>query len=103
MFEASTCNNNKKKENKTISFVEVPLLFECGWENDYDEIWLVVADEETTRKRLKAYRHMNDEQISQRLAHQIPAEQKISHSDIIIDNSTDLETLISKIKEVLYA
>lgn len=93
---------NRKKENKQLSFVEVPLLFECGWESDYDEVWLVISDEKVARKRLKENRNMSDEQINQRLAHQIPSEKKIEKSDIIIDNSTTLESLEKQIKEVLY-
>lgn len=94
---------NKKQENQGMAFVEVPLLFECGWQDDYDEIWLVVAKPEIAKQRLVENRHMSEKQIEERLAHQMDPSLKIAACDVVIDNSSTLEALEKQIKEILYA
>uniref|UniRef100_A0A832GLP9 Dephospho-CoA kinase n=1 Tax=Caldimicrobium thiodismutans TaxID=1653476 RepID=A0A832GLP9_9BACT len=41
-----------QKGNKII-FVEVPLLFEAGWETFFDEIWVITCKEETQKWRIE--------------------------------------------------
>jgi dephospho-CoA kinase len=70
--------------------IEAIKLFESGLADDCTSKWLVVAKPEAQLKRLMEKRHMSPEHAKQRIRAQQPPEQKISQSDVIIDNSGDL-------------
>ncbi|WP_018085847.1 dephospho-CoA kinase [Desulfurispora thermophila] len=67
--------------------IEVPLLFEAGMQNMMDEVWLVTADEQTRLDRIRQRDRVSEEVARQRMAAQMPQEQKIPLADRIIDNS----------------
>lgn len=81
--------------------VLVPLLFEAGLEDRYDEIWVVVADEATLRNRLKKRDNSSEEQISKRLAAQLPQEEKAKRADAIIDNSGSRDDTQKRVEQLL--
>ncbi|PXX77548.1 dephospho-CoA kinase [Dielma fastidiosa] len=85
-----------------LIFVEVPLLFESGWEKYFDESWVVVADEAVVIKRLKQNRGMDDEAIKARLKTQMKSEMKIKKADHVIVNNASLEELQSQIDSLLH-
>ena len=85
-----------------LIFVEVPLLFESGWEKYFDESWVVVADEAVVIKRLKQNRSMDDEAIKARLKTQMKSEMKIKKADHVIVNNASLEELQSQIDSLLH-
>lgn len=70
-----------------ILVVEVPLLFEKGWEVYFDEAWCVASKEEVALQRLMQYRHISKEEAKQRLAKQDPIESKIKKSHHTIYNN----------------
>ncbi|MBI4534501.1 MAG: dephospho-CoA kinase [Candidatus Melainabacteria bacterium] len=74
-----------------IVVVLVPLLFECGLEPKYDEIWAVLVDHKTQVSRLKARNNLTDEQAMVRINSQWPQEKKAARSHRIIDNSGTLD------------
>jgi dephospho-CoA kinase len=74
-------------------FVEVPLLFEGGFQNRFDEIWCVVCNEETALKRLEQGRHIPKDEAKARLACQFDVNTKKAGSDYVIDNSGSLQQL----------
>ena len=71
--------------------VQVPLLFEAGLQNEYDEIWVVTASDAVVRERLKARDGISDEEASKRINAQFPQQKKIDGADFVIDNSGDIE------------
>ena len=84
-------------ENDAFVFAEVPLLFEAGWEGDFDEIVLVTCDKETAVQRLMEDRDYTREQAIERYESQIDPEIQKTKADRVIDNSGDLRTLDQKI------
>lgn len=86
---------------ETLIFVEVPLLFECGWEGYFNESWVVVADEEIVFKRLKQNRTMSDDEINKRLDTQMKSELKIKKADHVIINNGSLMELDQQIDALL--
>lgn len=90
-----------KKKNQQISFVEVPLLFECGWEKDFDECWLITCSVETSKKRCMENRAMSEEEIMQRIAHQLSNEEKRKKADFVIENDGTFDQLKEKLLERL--
>ncbi len=68
----------------------VPLLFETGIESEFDEVWAVVADSQTLRRRLKERDRLSDDEVESRLSAQLPQAEKASRADRTIDNSGSL-------------
>lgn len=82
-------------------YVEVPLLFETGWEAYFDENWLVVSDLKELYQRCFEKRGMRDDLISERLHAQMPIEEKIKKANIVIENNASLDELYKKIDGLL--
>ncbi|HPN85360.1 MAG TPA: dephospho-CoA kinase [Victivallales bacterium] len=71
---------------------DVPLLFEVGWEKEFDKIITVWAPEEIRIKRLKA-RGMSEAEAKQRMSSQFSADKKLEMADKGIINSGSIELL----------
>ena len=70
-----------------VVYLLVPLLFEAGLEDQYDEIWTVIASPEVVRERLKKRDGLTDQEAEKRIAAQYPQAEKARRSDHVIDNS----------------
>jgi dephospho-CoA kinase len=64
-----------------------PLLIEAGVTSRVDEIWVVYADRETQVSRLMLRDGLSRDEALQRLAAQMPMEEKRTYGRIVIDNS----------------
>jgi dephospho-CoA kinase len=84
-----------------LIFSEVPLLFESQQAERFDQVWLVVCPERLARERIKATRNISDEQIDQRLKHQLSQTEKLVKADVVLDNSGDFEQLKTLVKKTL--
>lgn len=82
-------------------FMLVPLLFEAGLEQRYNEIWTVTSSEPTLRDRLRRNRGMTDEQITKRLSAQIAQQEKARRSHRVINNSGDREETARQVDLIL--
>lgn len=71
----------------------IPLLFEKGLAEDFDLVLLIDAPTEVRVERLVAKRGLSVEEAHAVAAAQMPAEQKRTRSDLIIDNDSDLTVL----------
>ena len=78
---------------------EIPLLFECGFEDLADKILLVYVSEETALKRLLK-RGMTEEDAKKRLKNQMDYTKKTEKSDFFISNEENLEKLAFKVAKV---
>ncbi|MGV1098766.1 dephospho-CoA kinase [Thiovibrio sp. JS02] len=67
--------------------VEVPLLFEAGWEKDFSHVVVVYADDATCLARVMARDAVSLEEAAQALAAQLPLSQKIMRAEHVIDNN----------------
>lgn len=94
-------NQAKALCESNLLFVEVPLLFECGWEGFFDEVWVVAASHEAIIQRLQEKRLMNLEEIQARLVTQIPLDVKVKKADFEVMNDEGLEKLSQQIRDVL--
>jgi dephospho-CoA kinase len=68
-----------------LAAVEVPLLFEAGFEQGFDYIMLVTAPDEVRRRRVTT--KLTASEFSRRRARQMPEEEKVARSDFVFDNS----------------
>lgn len=80
-------------KDESMVVVEVPLLFEIGWETYFDETWVIACMEETIIQRLMQYRAMEEHDARRRMANQMQQEEKIKRADHVIKNDTDVNAL----------
>ncbi|MFO7936817.1 MAG: dephospho-CoA kinase [Kiritimatiellia bacterium] len=82
-----------EKEHAGIPVVEIPLLFEIGWENRYDCVIALLSEKSTQIQRLMKDRGLNREQAEARIAAQMPAYRKATLAHIVVYNNGSVETL----------
>lgn len=83
-----------RDENKRAAVLDVPLLFEAGWDALADETWVVALPREEQLKRLLARdKAMDEGEARARIAAQMPLAEKCARADVIIDNSGTKEEI----------
>ena len=91
-----------------LVFYDVPLLFEQIddiKENglDFDAIWLVDADEDVQLARLMARDGIDEAYAKEKIASQMPLEEKKKLATVVFDNSGDLMNLYNQVDDALEA
>ena len=81
----------KARPRPALIVVEVPLLFETGFDQRFDYIMLVTAPDDVRRKRLTA--KLTDSEFRRRRAQQMPEQEKIARSDFVYDNTGSRKAL----------
>lgn len=72
-----------RAEGRPLGVVVIPLLFETGAEGEFDAVICVACTSETQRQRLRA-RGWSPEQIEQRIAAQMPIEEKMLRANYVV-------------------
>lgn len=87
-------------KEKKLLFFEVPLLFEAGWEELFDEIWVITCSEKTQKERIpqKGLDLKTGEKL---LKFQKPLKEKEKRAHRIIITEKNLDELEKEIKEIL--
>ena len=75
-----------KAQQAEIVVLDVPLLYEVQWDKLTDEVWVVYVDEQTQLERLQRRDAMPESLARQRIAAQLPLEEKARKADFVIDN-----------------
>lgn len=91
-----------------LVFFDIPLLFEefdaiKANGLDFDAVWLVDANEEVQLERLMARDNIDEAYAKEKIASQMPLEEKKSRAHAVFDNSGDLMNLYNQVDEVLEA
>ncbi len=90
----------QKNRNREIVFAEIPLLFEAGWEELFDEIWVVACGEEEQRRRLCA-RLGEVELVEALMKLSWPLSEKIRRAHRVFSSEKSPEALRDELQEVL--
>ncbi|WP_019554361.1 dephospho-CoA kinase [Propionispira raffinosivorans] len=77
-------------EKKEIVVLDIPLLYEAGWDTLADETWVVSVDTATQLKRLVHRDRLSLMQAQKRIDSQMPLTEKVKRADYVIDNMFDL-------------
>ncbi len=85
--------------NDGIVIVEATLLIEAGAVPRYDKLVVVDVDPETQIERGVA-RGMSREELTRRIANQLPREERLRHADYVIQNDGDLAAAEERTREV---
>ena len=101
ILEELAALKNQLDQTESLFFMDIPLLFEQGYESWFDEVWLVYLDRETQIERLMNRDKLSLEAAESRLASQWSLDKKKKLATHIIDNSGSLDQLLSQIISLL--
>ena len=101
ILEELAAFKNQLAQTEAIFFMDIPLLFEQGYESWFDEVWLIYLDRETQIERLMNRDKLSLEAAESRLASQWSLDKKKKLATHIIDNSGSLDQLLSQIISLL--
>jgi len=76
----------RRLEGRTV-LIEIPLLFEAGWQQDVDRIVVVYADTATRSNRIMARDGVSEQECLRALGAQDSLEEKAMAADHVLDNS----------------
>jgi dephospho-CoA kinase len=96
LYEIESALLNVKAD---VAVIEVPLLFERGYESRFDKSVAVFAREETAMKRLEKAGIPRSEAI-RRLAAQMPLSDKVKKADYVINNDGPAEETKKQVKKI---
>ncbi|MCI7677579.1 MAG: dephospho-CoA kinase, partial [Streptococcus orisratti] len=88
-------------QDNELVFLDIPLLYELGYEDWCNQVWLIYVDKETQIQRLMARNQLTKEEAQLRISRQMPLEEKRALADLVLENTGDLETLKSQIKRLV--
>lgn len=78
---------------KNFIVIEVPLLFEVGWEKRFDKVITVISSRRRQVERCK-------KGFERRMDAQMPLKDKAKRADFVIDNSGSLANTRKQVKEI---
>ncbi|MDG0865731.1 dephospho-CoA kinase [Candidatus Lucifugimonas marina] len=92
----------KEEENRGTEFVvvEVPKLFESGWDKLADAVWTVESPRGEVNSRVEDRSGLDESEIDARVAAQLTPEQRIEKADVTIMNDGTLEELRTQISRI---
>ncbi|HKJ65543.1 MAG TPA: dephospho-CoA kinase, partial [Desulfopila sp.] len=89
-----------RRQQKNL-VAEIPLLFESGWQHEFDHVVTVYAGPEISIRRVMARDGVSRQQVKQALAVQMNIDEKAKNSDYVIDNNYTLEHTLIAVDAVL--
>lgn len=90
-----------KKSGATAAFYDIPMLFESNIQNDYDQIWTVVADYELKKERVMLRDNIPENIIDLIIGSQSEDDYRVSKSTEVISNNDSIESLYNKVDLLL--
>ncbi|MCF7831980.1 MAG: dephospho-CoA kinase [Candidatus Marinimicrobia bacterium] len=70
-----------------ILMIEAAILLEAGYQDAFDKILLITADKNIRMERAVARQEISEDSIKERIALQMPEEEKRKYADFIIENN----------------
>ncbi len=84
-----------------LAVIEVPLLFEAGWEDLFDEIWAVYVGRARQIWRLTQRDKITQQQAVARLNSQMSQEEVCKRADVVINNKGNISKTRKQIRAAL--
>lgn len=89
-----------KQKNFSVIILDVPLLFEAGWDKMTEESCLVFVDEEVQLQRLMNRNGYSKAEALERIVAQMPLAEKKRRADRLIDNNGSLAETFAQADEL---
>ena len=82
-----------------IAVLEAALLFDAGWDDLTDEVWVTVAPPEVAAARTAERSGVSVEEALSRIRTQMSSEERIARSQVVIDTDCPLERTEKQVSE----
>lgn len=82
-----------------VAVLEAAVLFEAGWEDLVDEIWVVVVDPDIAVQRLFTRNGLDEPAARARLASQLSNAERVARAHLVLENNSTLAALDERIGE----
>ena len=99
--ESKSFIKEMKKEKHPIIALDIPLLFETGWEKHVDVTLCVSASPEIQRQRALKRLNMTSEKFDQIVARQLPDIEKRQLADYVIDTGKNFDDIREQLTQVI--
>ena len=87
----------KQRSDIPLIVYEAPLLFEVGAESRVDKVLVVKIDPAEQLKRLQDRDGLNKTEAQQRMAAQMPQQEKMTRADFVVDNSGSVDETLKQV------
>jgi dephospho-CoA kinase len=84
-----------------LAVADIPLLYETGHDRDFDRVIVAACTPETQLARLIARNGLSDEDARQRIAAQMPIQEKVKRADHVIRTDGTFEDTDRQVDDVL--
>ncbi len=88
-------------QGNLIAVVDVPLLYETGWQSHFDLVVVVYVPRNTQEERLTDRDRISREEAAARIGAQMPIQEKKEMADRIVDNTGDLAHTYAQVQRLL--
>ncbi|MCK6564194.1 MAG: dephospho-CoA kinase [Dehalococcoidia bacterium] len=82
-----------KAEGHALCVLEAAVLFEAGWDDLVDEIWVVVVEPDLAVRRLAERNGLDEQAARARLASQLSNAERTARAGVVIENNSTLAEL----------
>lgn len=89
-----------RSRNVSVVVLEATLLIEANWTDLVNEIWVVIASEDTVINRIIANRNITEKQVKARIMSQMPIYEKTKYGNVVIENNAGFTDLLHKVEEI---
>ena len=92
---------NQLAQTEALFFMDIPLLFEQGYDSWFDETWLIYVNRDVQLERLMKRDQISKEAAESRLNSQWPLERKMVLASHSLDNNGNQKQLIAQVVHLL--
>ena len=79
----------REKNPRRVVVLEAAVLFEAGWEDAVQEIWVIVVDRVSALRRAVHRDGADEATIQRRIDAQLSNAERLKRADVVIENSSD--------------
>jgi dephospho-CoA kinase len=76
-----------ERSDAVVGIAEIPLLYETGHSPDFDFVVVAACSRSEQKRRAMARTGLTETEVEQRLAAQMPLEEKVRRADYVVDTS----------------
>jgi dephospho-CoA kinase len=92
-----------QQKGSPLAVVDIPLLYEGGFDYGLDRVAVTIVDPATQRRRVLARPGMSVEKLEAILARQMPQDEKRKRADYVIDTSGPIERTRAEVAALVAA
>ena len=99
--EELAAQRDRLAKEEDVFFMDIPLLIENGYQDWFDQIWLVAVSPQVQRQRLMKRNHLSAEEAGMRIDSQMSLAEKKPYVSLVLDNNGSLDDLKEKVKSAI--